>query len=142
MAAPNIGDLYPLGRCTLPLLNLPIVCILVGTLLGFLAGLGVGGGSLLILWLTFILQIPQSEARVLNLLFFLPCALISCVFRWRQGALQIKKMWGAIVCGAIAAAIFSLLSYHVDTDLLKKLFGGLLLLTGFRELTYRAKNAK
>ena len=124
------------------MLNAPIICISIGAGLGFLAGLGVGGGSLLILWLTIILQTPQAEARVLNLLFFLPCALISCLFRWRQGVLQLKKLWSAIVCGAVAAAIFSLLSYHIDTVLLKKLFGGLLLLTGFRELTYRAKKAK
>ena len=31
------------------------VALIVGTLLGFLTGLGVGGGSLLILWLTLVL---------------------------------------------------------------------------------------
>ena len=36
--------------------SLPVTLI-IGTLLGFLSGLGVGGGSLLILWLTVILQI-------------------------------------------------------------------------------------
>ena len=49
--------------------SLPVV-LLVGTVLGFLAGLGVGGGSLLILWLTLIAQTPQEEARNINLLFF------------------------------------------------------------------------
>ena len=51
------------------------VCIAVGTILGFLAGLGIGGGSLLILWLTMVLGMPQPEARFINLLFFLPAAI-------------------------------------------------------------------
>ena len=124
------------------MLNSPVICIVVGTALGFLAGLGVGGGSLLILWLTFILQMPQQEARILNLLFFLPSALISCLFRWHQGTLQLRKLMGAIICGIISAGLFSLLSFQIDTSLLKKLFGGLLILTGLRELTYRCRNVK
>ena len=124
------------------MLNSPFICAAVGTVLGFLAGLGVGGGSLLILWLTAVLQMPQNEARILNLLFFLPSALISCLFHQRQGKLNLKKLLGAILCGAVGAVLFSVLSYRLDTELLKKLFGGLLILTGLRELTYRLKNAK
>ena len=39
------------------------VALIVGTLLGFLTGLGVGGGSLLILWLTLVLEMSQTAAR-------------------------------------------------------------------------------
>ena len=68
-----------------------IVSLIMGTLLGFLTGLGIGGGSLLILWLTLALKMPQAEARGINLLFFLPAALIACVFRHRQGHLNIRQ---------------------------------------------------
>lgn len=105
--------------------------------LGFLSGLGVGGGSLLILYLTVVLQMEPSAARTLNLLFFLPCALIAALFRWRQGAVELNKLWPAMVSGCAAAFLFSRLSIHMDTDLLKKLFGGLLIITGLRELLYR-----
>ena len=50
------------------LTSLP-VSLLVGTVLGFLSGLGIGGGSLLILWLTMVLDMEQSAARFVNLLF-------------------------------------------------------------------------
>ena len=50
------------------------VCIGVGAILGFLSGLGVGGGSLLILWLTAVLGTEQRAAQGINLLFFLPAA--------------------------------------------------------------------
>jgi len=118
--------------------SVPVV-IVVGTVLGFLAGIGVGGGSLLILWLTLVLGMPQPEARILNLMFFIPSAVVACLFRWKQGKLDIKKILPAIITGCIAAAVFSLIGQRLDTSLLKKLFGGLLLITGIRELMYKPK---
>ena len=118
--------------------SLPVVLV-IGTLLGFLAGIGVGGGSLLIMWLTLILQMPYPQARILNLLFFLPSALVASIFRWKQGALEIKKILPAILAGLVAAGAFSVLSNHIDVQLLKKAFGVLLLITGIRELLYRPK---
>ena len=114
--------------------------IAIATLLGFLSGLGAGGGSLLILWLTLWVGIPQAEARVLNLLFFLPSALIACLFRWKQGQLSLKKVLPAIVAGSIFAAIGSYWGAGWNVALLRKLFGGLLVFTGIRELLYRPKN--
>ena len=66
--------------------------IVIGTVLGFLSGLGVGGGSLLILWLTIIANVSQELARNINLMFFLPTALISSLFRWKKGNLQVGKI--------------------------------------------------
>lgn len=113
-----------------------VVSILVGTLLGFLAGLGVGGGSLLILWLTFVVNMDPLSARFVNLLFFLPAAIISCLLRWRQGTLNYRQVLPAIVAGCIAAGLFACLSPRLDIQLLQKLFGILLILTGLRELFY------
>lgn len=115
------------------------VMILIGSILGFLSGLGVGGGSLLMLWLTLVLGMDHSIARSINLLFFIPSAVITSIFRWKQGSLNIKKVLPAIVAGCVSAACFSLLSKQLDISLLKKLFGFLLLLTGLRELFYKPK---
>ena len=118
--------------------SLPVILI-VGTVLGFLAGIGVGGGSLLILWLTLVLGIPHPQARVVNLLFFLPCALISSLFRWKQGKLDMQGVIPAVIAGCLAAGIGSFFSARLDMEILKKLFGGLLILTGIRELLYKPK---
>lgn len=120
--------------------SLPVVLI-VGTVLGFLTGLGIGGGSLLILWLTIVLGADPVAARGINLLFFLPSAIIACIYRWKQGLIPWKKILPAILAGCFAAALFSWLSGFWDIELLKKLFGGLLILTGLRELFYKAKNS-
>ena len=116
-----------------------VIAILVGTLLGFLAGLGIGGGSRLILWLTVVVQLDPQTARGINLLFFLPSALIAICFRWKQGVVDLKKVFPAMVSGCAAALAFSWLGSNLNLELLKKLFGGLLILTGLRELFYRAR---
>ncbi len=116
------------------------VAIPISIMLGFLSGLGTGGGSLLILWLTLVVGMEPANARAINLLFFIPSALVSCWFRWRQGTLEFRKIFPAIAAGCIAALLGSWISFSLDTHILKKLFGGLLLFTGFRELRYKDKN--
>lgn len=115
------------------------VSVIVGTVLGFLSGLGTGGGSLLILWLTLVLEIPAQEARALNLMFFLPSAIISSLFRKIQGSLNIRQILPAILSGCITAYLCSCIGQTLNTDLLKKLFGILLLAAGIRELTWHPK---
>ena len=114
----------------------------VSAVLGFLSGLGVGGGSLLVLWLTLVAQMPLDAARNINLLFFLPTALIASLFRWKKGNLQIKKILPAIAAGMIAARLFTWLSRHISSDALRAPFGILLLVTGARELFYRPRKPR
>ncbi len=114
----------------------------IGTILGILAGLGVGGGSLLILWLTLVLDVPYPEARVTNLLFFLPGATIATFLRAKGKAISIKRIWPSILTGCIGAALAFFVGNNLELSLLKKLFGSLLLFTGIRELLYRPRNAK
>lgn len=115
------------------------VSLLIGSVLGFLAGLGIGGGSLLILWLTVVLGTDPQTARSINLLFFLPAAIIACCFRWKQGSIDWKQILPAILSGCIAAALFSWLGTSLDLELLKKCFGGLLIVTGLRELFFKCR---
>lgn len=115
------------------------VSLMVGTLLGFLAAMGVGGGSLLILWLTLVLGFSQSDARAVNLLFFIPAAAISSCFRMRQGTLHWRTVLPGIGVGCVCAAVSTILSRNADLNLLRKGFGCLLLFTAVRELLYKPK---
>ena len=115
------------------------IAVAIGTILGILSGLGTGGGSLLILWLGLVVGMDQAQARAINLLFFIPAAVIACLFRWKQGRLDIKKVLPAIIAGSAVSGIVTFFSQGIDVGLLKKLFGILLLFTGTRELLYRPK---
>lgn len=116
--------------------------ILIGCMLGFLSGLGTGGGSLLILWLTFVLHMDPSTARTVNLMFFLPCALTASILNLKKGAIPFRKIILPALAGCIAAALFSTIGKNIDTEKLQKLFGVLLIYTGIRELLYRDKKPK
>lgn len=118
--------------------SLPVILI-VGTVLGFLTGLGIGGGSLLILWLTMVLNVDPGVARGINLLFFIPSAVVACLFRMRQGKLKLLPILPAVIAGCIAAAAFSFVSTVLDVELLKKGFGIVLLAAGTREIFYKNK---
>ncbi len=114
-----------------------MVEFLVGAALGFLSGLGVGGGSLLLLWLTLVVGAAQSTARVMNLMFFLPCALVATLFRWKQSRPDWQLAIPAVCAGLLGALIGNLLSPRLDVELMKKAFGVLFLLCGIRELRYK-----
>ena len=111
----------------------------VSAALGFLSGLGVGGGSLMILWLTLVQKMEFSSAKYLNLLFFLPPAAISTVSRLVQKKLSLKKVIPAALAGMLSAYVFLSLSSGWNVQLLRKLFGALLLFAAWKELRYRKK---
>ena len=113
--------------------------LLIATILGFLTGLGIGGGSLLILWLTFVLKMDSFTARGIVLLFFIPAAVISSIFRWKQGTLSIASALPAMISGCLAAILFSFLSTMVDPHVLDRVFGLILIAAGIRELQYKKK---
>ena len=115
---------------------------MVGTALGFLSGLGVGGGSLLILWLTLVMGMEPVAARVINLLFFLQAAAVACRFRWKQGVLPLKTVLPAMVAGALGAVTGTWISGKLDMNVLKKAFGLLLMVTGIREILWKPAHKK
>lgn len=131
-----------MGRGEISMLNSSVIAIFVGILLGYLAGLGIGGGSLLILYLTLVLKMDSPSARAINLMFFITAAGSVSLFRWKKGTLNIKTILPAVISGCLTAALFSFLSNVIDRTLAQKLFGGLLLITGLRELFYRPRKAK
>ena len=116
--------------------------VIVGAALGFLAGLGVGGGSLLMLWLTLIAGIDQNQARLMNLMFFIPCALTACFFHFRQRKLNLSLTAIAAGAGLAGALIGNALRLELDPEPLRKALGILFLLCGIRELRYRPRELR
>ena len=116
-----------------------MVSFFVGAVLGFLSGLGVGGGSLLLLWMTLVLGADPEMARVMNLMFFLPCAIIATAFRWKQCKPDWSIALSAAAAGLAGALLGNYLSPILPRELLKKAFGVLFLLAGFREISYKSK---
>lgn len=105
-----------------------LLAILIGAAAGVLAAWGVGGGTLLLLALTLLLDMPQRDAQCINLLFFLPTAAVALRQYRRQGYLNGRRLLPLIAAGCAAAAVAALLAPRLDTALLRRPFGALLLL--------------
>ena len=119
------------------MLNSVPVCVVIGISLGFLSGLGIGGGTILILWLTQVLGLPPDTSRMINILFFIAAAGSVSIVRIKKNQIPWRRIIPAIIGGCMCTWICSTLIKDLDTVILQKIFGGLLLITGLRELFYR-----
>lgn len=108
--------------------------ILAGFLSGIVSGFGIGGGTVLMVYLTVLISLPQRIAQGINLLYFLPTAAAALIVHRKNRFLEKKVILPAALAGCISAALFSFAAMYLDTGLLKKLFGGFLIVTGLTEL--------
>ncbi len=111
-----------------------MVGFLIGLLTGILSGFGVGGGTLLMLYLTMVQHISQFTAAGINLLYFIFCAPPALISHVKNNLIHKKACWLCTISGCVMAVLGSLLAAQMDTALLHRLFGGLLLYVGVREL--------
>ena len=116
--------------------------IIAGLACGILSGMGIGGGTLLMVWLTAIEHMAQGEAQGINLLYFLPTAAVSLYFHGKNRLLKFKVILPAIVAGVLTAVPVAWFVRDMDMGLMRKLFGGFLILVGIKELCYRERKAK
>lgn len=111
-----------------------IISFLVGIATGILSAFGVGGGSLLLIYLTSIASVSQHEAQGINLLYFLPASVAALPSHHKNKLLHKGTILPAVLAGLAAAAIAAFASNHMDTQILRKLFGVFLLYISVREL--------
>lgn len=114
-----------------------LIPLLAGAAAGVLSGFGVGGGSLLLVWLTAGAGLPQQQAQGINLLYFLPAAGAALPAHLKNGYVEKSVLLPAILAGLAAAALAAWAATGVDTALLRRFFGGFLILVGLRELFAR-----
>ncbi len=110
------------------------VSILAGAACGVLSGFGIGGGSLLMVWMTAVLHMEQRTAQAINLLFFLPTAAASLIFHIKGKQILWRASIPAGLAGLVTAALSAWAATVIDAALLRKLFGGFLILVGISEI--------
>ena len=115
-------------------LNSPMISGAIGIICGILSGFGIGGGSILMIWLTAVSGLEQVTAQSINLLYFLPTASAALFVHIIKKRVVWRAVIPAVLFGSITAAYFSWLSTKIDVGLLRKLFGAFLLVIGSLEL--------
>ena len=107
---------------------------------GILASLGLGGGMILTLYLTLFSGVSQLYAQGINLIFFLPIAAASLIIHSKNHLVEWKKAFPIILTGIIFAGIFGFWATKIHPLILKKFFGGFLVLMGIKEIFFKNSN--
>ncbi len=110
------------------------VIVVVSFLTGFVASLGLGGGMVLIIYLTIFSGMAQLEAQGINLIFFIPIALISIILHTKSKLIIWKKILPSIITGAIFALLFSFIASMLGSEILSKIFSIFIIIIGIKEL--------
>lgn len=105
-----------------------------GLVCGVFSGLGIGGGTLLMVWMTAVMDMEQRMAQGINLLYFLPTAICALIFHIKNRLIRWRVVIPAAITGCLTAAGAALLATAIDASLLRKLFGGFLILVGLNEI--------
>lgn len=99
-------------------------------LAAILSGLGIGSAGIFVLYLTFIAGYAQPEAQALNLLFFLLSAGAALFLHVRERKIPWRVVLFLIACAIPGALAGAYLVRVLDAGLIRKLFGGMLVVTG------------
>ena len=117
--------------------------VIIGLLSGVISGMGIGGGAILIPALIFFQGVSQQVAQGINLLYFLPTAFFSLLIHIKNKTVDVKTALIIGYSGMIGAAGGAYLATRlIEGDLLRKLFGGFLLLIGVYEIYKGIKMGK
>ena len=114
-------------------MNFFIISI-VAFLTGIVASMGLCGCMVLIIYLTIFSDTPQLLAQGINLVFFLPVAIISVIIHTHNKLIEWKKIIPAIICGAIGVYLGYIIATNISSGLLTKLFAFFIIIIGIREI--------
>lgn len=111
-------------------------------LTGILASMGLGGGMILILYMTLIAGMEQLTAQGVNLLFFIPIAAAALIIHTKNKLVKWKKIVPAIICGVLSAIAGTYIAQSIGNDYLTKIFAVFVLITGIKELFSKTEKSE
>lgn len=119
-----------------------ILAVITGVFSGIISGMGIGGGTILIPVLTIFLNVNQHAAQGVNLLYFIPTALIALCVHFKNKTVDLKTAVPIIVSGVLGAVGGSLLANYFSADILRKCFAVFLFIMGIYELLKKDREVK
>ena len=105
-----------------------IIFITIGIVGGTISGMGMGGGTLLIPLITIFYSVSQHTAQAINLIGFIPMAIVALIIHIKNRLVKYENVIIIIISGAITCVIGCFLAKIMSGNLLKRCFGGFLLL--------------
>ena len=115
---------------------------IIGLISGIISGTGMGGGTILIFLLSFLLGVEQHVAQATNLIFFIPTSIVAIIVNIKNKNIDIKLAIIISIFGILGAIWGANISIHTDVNLLKKFFGAFLAVIAMHEIYSIAKQYK
>lgn len=112
---------------------------LIGFFAGFAGGLGVGGGGILLLYLTAFTGTQQLSAQGINLLFFLPTAAAALFLHFKNGFVKWKTALFSVLFGIPAVFFGYFIAESIEKTFLRLCFSLFLLFIGAKEILRKGK---
>jgi len=116
-----------------------MVLFLIGLASGIISGMGIGGGAILIPALVIFVKPEQHIAQSINLLFFIPTAIVALTVHIKNKRIDFGMALPIIIFGLIGAYLGSRIAITLPGDVLKKWFGIFLLVMGGYEMVRKGK---
>ncbi len=111
-----------------------IYALLAGLFSGIIGGMGMGGGAVLIIYLSLFTDTPQLKSQGINLLFFIPIGLLALVIYAFKKQIKWKTVIPLALYGLLGAVGGVLLTNILGNTYTAKAFGALLLIMGVKEI--------
>ena len=104
--------------------------------------MGIGGGTILIPALSIFFNYEQHTAQNFNLIYFIPTAVIALFTHAKNGNIEKTVLWKIILFGLIGAGFGAIIAINMEADILRKCFGGFLLIMGLSEILKKNKKQR
>lgn len=108
--------------------------VIFGIIAGMVTGLGMGGGTVLILLLSLFMGLEQHIAQATNLVFFIPTSLAAIIMNLKQKNVDLKLATTISFFGVIGAIIGAIISNNISSDNLRKYFAIFILIIALHEV--------
>ena len=116
--------------------------VFIGVISGIVGGLGMGGGTVLILFLSLFLNIEQHVAQSTNIIFFVPTAIAAIVVNFKNRNINLKIAIPVCLWGIVGAFLGACISMKMNMNLLRKCFGIFLILVAIYQTYEYIKDKK
>lgn len=117
-----------------------MILTLTGIISGFVSGLGMGGGTVLIIILTNFLGFNQHVAQASNILFFIPTSIVAIWVHIKNKNIDKKTVLKMLPFAVIGSAFGAILSSKISSEKLRMYFGIFLSLISMYEIIILVKD--
>lgn len=116
-----------------------VSALIAGFLSGIIGAMGLGGGAVLIIYLSIFTSTEQLTAQGINLLFFIPIGTLAVIIYSIRKQINWKTIMPLAFGGIIGSVSGIFIAKILGGNMTAKLFGTFLILLGLKELFFFKK---